>query len=57
MNWEALVWIAAVSGVGTFTFARFQGRVKEPWVWFLWGGFIGALALAGGIFFGFVVSR
>ena len=57
MNWEALVWIAAVSGVGTFTFARFQGRVKEPWVWFLWGGFIGALALAGGIFLGFVVSR
>ena len=57
MNWEALVWIAAISGVGTFTLARFQGRVKEPGVWFLWGGFIGALALDGGIFFGFVVSR
>ena len=47
MNWEALVWVAAISGVGTFTLARFQGRVKEPGVWFLWGGFIGGIGVAG----------
>ena len=42
-----LVWVCVVAAIGTFMLAMLREKIMEPWLWMLWGVFIGGIGVAG----------